>query len=407
MTSKKVEKKPVHGFGKYKLTIDQFCSVVSDGYHNAFGDICEWGGRYYLAYRQGQWHDPFPPGDIVIMSSPSGDIFNWEKIATISTGGDDRDPHFLKLEDVLQCYWGTYYERWKGSTLTNSQYDLITCGSQTRNGTAWSSPYQIYRPNYWLWGTAQDRFEGTYGMAYHFGPDYNHSLQLIYKSKRKYALWETLATAFNSTYYYRDLSEPTLFFNDTNQLVCLARTTDCLLMGKSEYPYSEWHWVELEMILHSPAVVKYETKSGVRFFVAGRTRLDCIPNLSEPDDIALSQRLFDLRVSSKKSKKLKDKKKDDYDLLNYYDWKEMLSEDIYRTVVCELFPDADLIEHRLTLPSGMDCGYPGIFYDGAIDRLVMQYYTQHNYPGDIIGLPKPSDINVVTLEVNNASGSKH
>lgn len=391
MPSKKKETKSLE---KSKIQIDQFCNVVADGYHNAFGDICQWKKNYYLAYRQADWHDPNPPGNIIILSSPEGDIFNWKQVATIDTGGDDRDPHFIKFRDTLQVYWGTYYERWHGKTLHNSHNDLITCGSQTRNGTVWSTPYQIYRPNYWLWGTVQDKYAGTYGMAYHFGPDLCHSLQLLYKPSRKYAEWQTVSSAFNSPNRYRDLSEPTLFSDAPDQIVCLARTTDCLLFGRSHFPYMSWYWTELEIILHSPAVVQYKD----RWFVAGRTRLDCIPSLTDSQEKMAAKMIKGLR----ESEQIKDKKKKrSKQLENYEDWKEMLSEDIYRTVVCELFPDTEKIsDPMIVLPSGWDNGYPGIFYDKNIDKLVVQYYTQHLYIDVPGGLPRPADINVVTLDIH-------
>jgi len=389
------KKAAVHGFGKYDVTINtQFC-VISDGYHNAFLDLCTWEGSYWLAYRRAQWHDPIPPGDVVICKSP--DAYNWEEVAVIDSGGDDRDPKFITdQEGWLVVYFGTYYKRWEGKTLSNHTRDQITCGAQSRNGKVWSSPYQIYRPNYWLWST-QEGYNGyTYGMAYHHGNDYCNSLQLIFKSRKRFGVWETVGPALNANLELTDLSEPALFSLDkkNEQFCCIARSADVTLVGTSMHPYTKWIWDEYPVICHSPCVVKAQGK----IFVAGRTRLDHIPGL-DGEDNEKSEALKKYR-NFQKSYEYEDEDHEDITAGKPKGW---LS-DVYKTVLFEFSLKNKDLKYLLTLPSAKDCAYPGMVYDEDTKELVIAYYSQHAYPDMEKGIPRPADIYVTRVGINDLQG---
>lgn len=388
------KKKPVvHGFGKYKLQINSLYNVIDTGHHNAFVDLCLWKGMYYLAYRRADWHDPKPPGDVVVCQSV--DAFSWEEVAILDTGGDDRDPKFIATDsDFLMLYWGTYYERWQGKTLTNSTRDLITCGSQSRNGKVWSTPYQIYRPNYWMW-TTQKGYNGyTYGMAYHFGGDFSNSLQLLFKSKKRFATWETIAPALNAQLDYTDLSEPALFSTDMldENFVCIARTSDCTLIGESEYPYTKWKWHEQDVICHCPVALKAAGK----IFVAGRTRLDCIPGLSGED----AERAEIIKKNKKSSKDWYIVEEDKEDIIPKGKPRNWL-DDVYRCVLFEYDTKKHALNYQLTLPSSRDCAYPGMAWDPNTNELVIAYYSQHDHDPQNKGIPRPANIYVARIGVND------
>jgi hypothetical protein len=278
--------------------------------------------------------------------------------------------------------------------------------SQTRNGTVWSTPAQVYRPNYWLWSTAFGDSGYTYGMAYHFGRDLTNSLQLIYKSKKRFALWQTVCTAFNSTYKYTDLSEPALFSMLDGSFLCVVRTSDVTLIGKAHHPYTEWEWSEQDIICHCPVI----TRVNKRIYVAGRTRLDCIPTkfLSNAED-EKAKALCEYRVS-----------KIDWDDTYTYEKATEVDrkykhkpkgwlDDVYKCVLWEYDPKKTRLEYRLTLPSGRDCAYPGMVYDEDADELVMCYYSQHSQEDVKSGIPRPADIYVARLkfdEKDKGNGSK-
>ena len=393
-----------HNFGKYPEEIVSVTNILSDGYHNAFVDLCIWKDDYYLAYRRADWHDPIPPGNIVIMRS--SDAHHWDEVAVIDTGGDDRDPKFLLHEltpDLLHLYWGAYYKRWDGKTLSNNTRDLITCGSQTRNGTVWCTPYQIYRPNYWMWTTARGYNGYTYGMAYHFGQDLVNSLTLLFKGKR-FANWETICQAMPPTHDYTDLSEPALFAVDSRdeEFHCITRTSESTLIGFAKYPYDKWKWHEAPEICHCPVVCKAHGK----IYVAGRTRLDFIPGLTGEDAeramaiVKHKKFEFDYKVSDKDDD---DDALGDDALIPKGKPKNWL-DDVYRCVLFEYHPKTKSLEYRLTVPSARDCSYPGMVYDMEADELILAYYSQHELPKDQSGLPRPADIYIARIGFPDAPG---
>jgi hypothetical protein len=391
MPRKKKEKEVVHGFGKPDVQINGLFRVIDDGYHNAFTDLCIWNGWYYLAYRKAQWHDPIPPGNVIIARSK--DALTWETVATVDTGGDDRDPKFIAHDpSSLTVYFGTYYKRWDGNTLSNSNRDQITCGVQSRNGTAWSTPFQIYRPNYWLW-TTQEGYNGyTYGMAYHHGGDFTNSLQLLFKSRQRFGVWETASPALNENVDYSDLSEPALFSLDilNEKFCCIARCADCTLIGTSKFPYNKWSWTEDSVICHSPVVCKV----GGKTFVSGRTRLDCIPGLTGED----KEKADHLKKYSNFQYSYEMDTDENEEILagKPKDW---LS-DVYRAALFE-FTSHHTLKYILTLPSGKDCAYPGMVYDESNKELILSYYSQHDYPSNHRGIPRPADIYIARLGFND------
>lgn len=387
-------KKAVHGFGKYDVQINNVLNVINNGYHNAFVDLCIWHDHYWMAYRRAQWHDPIPPGDVVIARSPDG--VQWEEMAVIDSGGDDRDPKFVTdQDDWLTVYFGTYYKRWEGKTLGNSNRDLITCGVQSRNGTAWSAPYQIYRPNYWLWSTQKGYNDYTYGMAYHFGVDYANSLQLLYRRKKRFGSWETVTTAMLSTQDYLDLSEPALFALDEKheEFICIARSSNCTLVGASRRPYTKWLWKEIPTICHCPVVCKAEG----RIFVAGRTRLDNIPGLSgeEEEKAVVLRKMRDYQYTYETDEDVVDR------LTPNGKPKDWLT-DVYKCVLFEFLPKKPELKYILTVPSSQDCAYPGMVYNEASKELVMAYYSQHEYGKMDRGIPRPADIFVARLSLTES-----
>ena len=83
-----------------QIRIDAVRVVHDDGLHNAFTDLCSFGGRYYLTFRScPDGHMIHPTSRIVVLSS--SDAVSWERVHSFAVPGRDvrdlvaDDPHFL------------------------------------------------------------------------------------------------------------------------------------------------------------------------------------------------------------------------------------------------------------------------------------------------------------------------
>ena len=84
-----------------QIRVDAVRVVCDDGMHNAFTDLCTFGGRYYVTFRScPDGHMIHPTSRIVVLSS--SDAVRWERVHSFAVPGRDvRDPHFLVLGERL------------------------------------------------------------------------------------------------------------------------------------------------------------------------------------------------------------------------------------------------------------------------------------------------------------------
>jgi len=128
--------------------IDWHVTAYSDGAHNAFTDLVQWNGLFYLCFRHGESHASMD-GDIRIMTSP--DMKTWTPNATLDTYGDDRDPKFVVAGEKLYVYFGVW------DLVHRSGADLPDRGVvrsyfvSTEDGKTWSKIQGVYEPGFWLW----------------------------------------------------------------------------------------------------------------------------------------------------------------------------------------------------------------------------------------------------------------
>ena len=84
-----------------RIRIDAVRVVHEDRMHNAFTDLCTFGGRYYLTFRScPDGHMIYPTSRIVVLAS--SDAVSWERVYSFAVPDRDvRDPHFLALGERL------------------------------------------------------------------------------------------------------------------------------------------------------------------------------------------------------------------------------------------------------------------------------------------------------------------
>ena len=118
--------------------------VFDNGQHNAFTDLCQFSGRYYLAFRScPDGHMVHPTSSIIVLSSD--DTRHWRQVHRFRVPKrDTRDPHFLVFQGRLFVYTGTWYSG--ESTLPTSDYDLnkhLGYAVWSEDGSSWSEPVML------------------------------------------------------------------------------------------------------------------------------------------------------------------------------------------------------------------------------------------------------------------------
>ena len=141
-----------------ELLIKTLC-IVNNGYHNAFTDLIYWNEKFYLAYRESDYHAGSNESKIVIMVS--GNAINWKLAAKLDGDGIDiRDPKFTIVKNKLFVF------ALKGAPFiaspTKSAYSFTSDGSnwskfeninysgwliwrpRTADSTTWYAPFYWY-----------------------------------------------------------------------------------------------------------------------------------------------------------------------------------------------------------------------------------------------------------------------
>jgi hypothetical protein len=316
--------------------------VYGDGYHNAFTDLVKWKGSYYLAFRTAQDHNCPPDGDVLVLRS--SDLRQWAVCGRFDTGGDDRDPKLIDAGDRIGVVFGTWYPRWGDGTrsIVNEPRDLISHVAVSRDGATWSAPRQVYGVNYWLWRILP--VEGHFlCAAYHFGRRSDRLMRSVHLLRSDNLFDWTLVCQMRCG---GGAGEPVLFQPEPGRLHCVIRALEPQnhsWLGQSTYPYTEWSWDDLGVMIHAPVVLKV----GDRWIVAGRSQSCDLPEVAcEPGSG-------------------------------------------HHCSVWEI--DGTKAKHLLTVPSGGDCSYPGLAF-GPDGEVLMSYYSQHERLPLPSQPPTPADV---------------
>lgn len=140
-----------------KVKVRSVRKIVGAGEdHNAFTDLCRFQNRYYLAFRKCPiGHGVYASSSIVIMASDDGRA--WEQVHTFSVPNrDTRDPHFLKFQDRLFVYTGT----WDCQPVVKDRFELndhLGFATWTSDGKTWSDPQMLEGTHgHYIWRAATD-----------------------------------------------------------------------------------------------------------------------------------------------------------------------------------------------------------------------------------------------------------
>jgi len=371
------------------LELTDLSCAARTGRHCAFSSLLLWHGTLYLAYREASTHGIYPPGKIVLLRAAlpvDNTMPQWTVQQTFHTGGDDRDP---KLFDAgpygIGIVWGTYYPRWPESwsahpVLRAKETDLISHVVLSRDGQAWSTPQQMFRPNYWVWSVlyVEDDLQAPfYAAAYQAGGggpiDLSHSIHCLQSADAR--LWWYDSLIVPETYGRNSLpSEPALaLLDDVGTLGCVVRQEKlplCVLVGQERKGTRKWTIQKGKTsCVHAPALINI----GDTWILGGRKLVfdaPAIRNVVTPSKYGTTPEKVTTATMS----------------LWEFDWDDGMSKPL------------------LTLPSWGDCSYPGLVWDDANQVLWCAYYSQHAHMREIESQvidmePHPADIYVAKITV--------
>ncbi|MEA1980789.1 MAG: exo-alpha-sialidase [candidate division Zixibacteria bacterium] len=187
------------------------------------------------------------------------------------------------------------------------------------DGDNWNLPVNIGEENIWLW-----RIIWHNQIAYSFG--------YLYAYERFNRLYQS-SDGINYTSIVDSLdikgnpSEGTILFIQNDTMLCLMRRDNAdstALLGRSSSPYTNWYWTELN------------------FRIGGQDMI-IVPD----GRIIVGARLYNPE----------------------------------RTAICILNPVLNTLDEIITLPSGGDNSYPGLYYYKGL--LWVSYYSSHEGSTDI------------------------
>ena len=314
-------------------------TVIRDGWHNMCSDLCFWNDTFWLVYDRTSAHSA-PDGVVVLMRS--ADLRRWDEVAVFKTPYDARDAKLVATDDELFVFCAdSHYESIDGKVRQVAH----TYAFVSNDGYRWSDPMQVGGRNYWLWriqvhdGTFYCAEKGGNLMASSNGRDWRVLSRIAdTEGCSPQQLADIRAVDHRTTHRF---NEADILFRPDGELWCVSRTKrepgQHALLYISSPPYEHWSCVDLETLIHCPALCA----SGDQVYVAGRRDLTApwVPQHGP----AGSTGIFRLD----------------------------------RTGVTPIY----------ALPSDGDAAYPGLL-SLEENRLIVSYYSQHAYLSGVIEADK-------------------
>jgi hypothetical protein len=211
--------------------------------HNAFTDLIEFKGSFYLCFRESDQHDLGRDGTIRILKSD--DAITWTSQALIQKPGVDlRDPMLSITPDgrLMLNLGGLFFE---GDRYLGSSPHV----SFSSDGSNWSEVQNLDMPNEWIWRVTWQKNIG-YGVSYsRLSPtDLSQPWILTLFQTNDGVEYTPVATLDVPDHP----SEVTLRFLPDDTVIALVRRMGNGWIGTSEPPYTTWNWSDSGTRLGGP-----------------------------------------------------------------------------------------------------------------------------------------------------------
>lgn len=241
----------IKGCKTVKVRLHDLITVWADGMYNAFTDMIEWKGKYYITFRQGTHHfiPDAPDGKIIIVSS--NDLKKWEKVAVLEVKGwDARDPKFLAFKDKLFLYT----QSWSPEKRIHETFVFYT-----EDGFKWRGPFDCGEQVFWRPRIYKNK---AYVVAYHpskrgaWEGDVTRKMQIDLLETSDGIHWSKVTTMHRGNFVNET---DILFIGD--EALALARVEEWprkTLILKSKYPFREWSVHVTNETLQCPLLLNYK-----------------------------------------------------------------------------------------------------------------------------------------------------
>ena len=293
-------------------TKKQLWRLTQDNKHNAFGDLVVFADKLICCFRRASAHVS-PDGVVRLLTvNQQGAIL---RVATICRPNIDlRDPKLSVMPDgrLMLLVYGRHFDA-NQKHLYSQSYVAFS-----HDGISFSALRPLAKRNWWLWRLRWDKQQAG-GFAYN-----RRAEQVDFYLGNPLGTFECVAPgALSKSRHQRGYpNESDLCFDGKGNAVAIVRRdadSGRAQLGHARFPYTNWHWQDLPFYIGSPVLCA----DGEQFLVAGRIFRNFKPY----------QGIFRLDMNSGKPR------------------------------------DAQL------LPSGGDCGYPGLVkWQGS---LWLSYYSSH------------------------------
>lgn len=255
------------------IQIDSIQTIVDDGLHNAFTDLCQFNGDLYLTYRAcPEGHMLFTSSRIVVLRSRDGG--SWEEVYRFGVPDRDvRDPHFLVFDNKLFVYSGTWWVHPEGEERDVNHHVGYCAWSE--DGSTWQGPQMLNGTHgYYIWRAATHD-----GVAYLNGRRVRDFAVITERSQRNEAMESWLLRSENG-FDWQPIGlmqpdhgdETAILFEEDGSALALARSMALkpAQVCRARPPYTEWTRIDLDRYVGGPMLAQW----GDGYLVGGRKMIE-------------------------------------------------------------------------------------------------------------------------------------
>ena len=230
------------------LTIDSVVKVGDAAPHNAFTDLIRFQDYWYLSFREADSHAVSGDGDVRVLRSADGGI--WESVALLDWG-PEYDMRDAKLNITPD-----------GRLMLNTAAAPLAATDQRQslvyfspNGTDWSDgPYEVGEPDWWLWGVGVGPDDKIYGVGY--GDIKTHPRTTRLYRSADGINYETIVPTLTDA---PETGETALVFRQDGTAVALVRQNDGSnqsWLGTASADYTDWDFQSITPRIGGPELIE-------------------------------------------------------------------------------------------------------------------------------------------------------
>lgn len=243
-----------------ELRVDDVRRVWADDNHNAFTDLCRFGGAFFLTFRSCPEGHPISPAAFVRVLR-STDAEAWDEVFSFSVPRrDTRDPHFLVYDGRLFVYSGTWPARPNpGRKDLNGHLGFCAVSS---DGFDWEGPLPMETTRgYYIWRAA------THGGKAYLCGRRKRDFATLPTVEEEYPIQESVLLESTNGFDWRPAglfqqeygNETAFVFRSDGEVIALARNrVGPALLCRSAPPYSEWRRTRLSHNLGGPMLAWWD-----------------------------------------------------------------------------------------------------------------------------------------------------